>query len=213
MGARLFFEFATETGAISDDEARMSMDCVWGGLMAASHDQVSLQRFERPEVKFIGLLKSAIGSGAAYLADPAGDQPSKTVIDKGHPDGMVVKCGSEFGWRVVMNEWRPQGSCVGWVDLDAGEVYLDPTASLKAAQGMAQASEGIAETCTVLSKRMKEAGLLLRTDLKRETLTFRKKLQGARRDVLHLSIKTLQPDELELDEEDERDERDEHQQN
>jgi hypothetical protein len=52
---------------------------------------------------------------------------------------------------------------------------------------------------------MKEAGLLLRTDVQRVTLTRRKTLQGMRRDVLHLSITTLQPDEVEIDEADERD--------
>jgi hypothetical protein len=190
MGAKLFFEFAVEMGAVSEDEAQMSLDRIWKGLMTASREQASLQRFERPEVKLLEFLKSAIASGSAHLADPAG----------GHPGG------SEWGWRKgYMEEWKPQGMCVGWVDLHASEVYLDPTASIKAAQGMAPDGEGIAATTTVLSKRMKEAGLLLRTDVQRDTLTRRKTLQGMRRDVLHLSITTLQPDEVEIDEANERD--------
>jgi hypothetical protein len=94
--------------------------------------------------------------------------------------------------------WRSMGDRIGWVDLEEGEVYLDPVASHKAAAAMVGDGDAFTASVTMLAKRMDDAGLLIRTEkkagLKRQSLRWRERLQGVQRDVLVLSVTALQPE-------------------
>jgi hypothetical protein len=75
---------------------------------------------------------------------------------------------------------------VGW--LADGELYLEPEASFAAVQRFARdQNESFAVTAQTLRRRLKEKGLLAATDAARGKLTVRRTLQGARRDVLHIT--------------------------
>jgi hypothetical protein len=99
--------------------------------------------------------------------------------------------------------WRFMGDRIGWVDLEKGEVYLDPVASHRAAAAMVGDGDAFTASVTMLAKRMDDAGLLIRTEkksgLKRKSLRCRETLQGVQRDVLVVAVTTLQP-EIEEDE-------------
>jgi hypothetical protein len=56
------------------------------------------------------------------------------------------------------------------------------------------AGEGLSVTPQTLRKRLKEKGLLVSVDHKRETLTVRRRLGGSSKEVLHLSRSIVLPE-------------------
>ena len=202
LGAQLFFTFAVDARALQEYEAELSLQTIWGGLLEAGAQQQVLQQGDRPEVRFIELLKSAVASGGAHLAGRDGGPP----LGPGESIPERERESTGWGWRYNNGSYIPMGIRAGWVDIGKSEVYLDPAASYKAAGLMAADGNGISVSSPTLNKRLKEAGLLLRTDPKRKTITHRESLQGGRPDVLVLRLTTFRPEiELETDDDAEQD--------
>ena len=88
-------------------------------------------------------------------------------------------------------EWRPQGDRIGYIEDD--NLYLVPQAAYRAAQNVGGEGSGLAITALTLNKRLSERGYLRSTDRNRDTLTVRRVLESARREVLHLHPHTLFP--------------------
>jgi len=177
LGLRYFLAFAEEVGASSPDEADALWQRGWRALgevaRAQSHHQVAAE----PANRFIELLRAAISSGRAHVAGPDGEEPETP---------------ERWGWRERVGaggyepSWAPHGHLVGWVDAD--HLYLEPDASLAAAQSLArELGDSLPVGKRTLDKRLHEGGWLVSTEQKpRETLTVRRTLGGARRSVLHL---------------------------
>jgi len=87
----------------------------------------------------------------------------------------------------------PLGDCIGWVDGD--DVYLEPTAAYRTAQGAARdIGEPFAISEQMLKKRLREKDLLASIDVTRETLTVRRRICGSYKGVLHLRRSTVLPE-------------------
>jgi hypothetical protein len=138
-----------------------------------------------PARRFLDLLNSAIASGTAHVASLAGtdpDDPDRWSWRKYHVSSME-------GVRI---EWRPLGSCVGWVK--DGELYLDRDAALAEAQRLGRdTGDPLAVGGPTLAKRLHEHEYLLSTDTTYGTLYIRKRIAGVARRVLHLDADSLTP--------------------
>lgn len=185
LGWRYFLAFAQEVGAVTADEAGTLWDRAWAALGGMAGAQGGLLATSDPARRFCELLASAIASGQAHVAGPAGDPPE----DHGP---------KAFGWHLrtvgtgqhTRQEWHPQGPLVGWAAAD--DLYLDPDAAFKAAQAMAGGTgEGISVGATTLHKRLRQGGHLASVDAQRGKLTVRRTLGGARRRVLHLRVSSV----------------------
>lgn len=189
LGCWFFLRFARATRAITSEERNTLFDEAWAAIGEAAEQQEQHQRSARPELRFLQLLCSALGSGEVHLTETKG----------GRPLGNDV--ATTYGWQrnesrgLSGDGWVPKGKKIGWVDVkdgdDSHDIYLDPEASYKAAQNMAQQSERITVAEKTLRKRLSQAGLLASTDKTRDRLTVRKQLQGKRRAVLHIHSRVL----------------------
>lgn len=181
LGLETFLRFARDVGALSEAEALALWERGWAALGEAAAAQVEHVASADPTRRFLELLASAIASGRAHVASEDGTEP---------------EAPRSWGWRertvgtgdYVRDEWQPLGNQVGW--LSEGQLYLEPDAAYKAAQGAATV-EGLSVQPRTLWKRLKEKGLLVRTDEKRKRNVVRETLQGVRREVLHLRPGTL----------------------
>ena len=202
IGAELLVEFAVEIHAITPGDGAVALNTIWNGLLEASAEQAALQISDKPEVRFIDLLRNSIASGHSHLADPDGREPSEPGSWGWRFYPLRKTEDAERGGDDVTNAqgwlWRPLGDRVGWVDLDRGEVYLLPIVSYKAAAAMVGDGDALTASVTVLAKRMDKAGLLIRTEkkagLKRQSLRCRETLEGVQQDVLVVSVTTLHPE-------------------
>jgi hypothetical protein len=173
----LFLEFARDADAISEERAAELWASGWAALEEVGARQAQHQASAEPTEHFLRLLRAAIASGSCHVAGTRGESPPGPA---------------PWGWRMVAvgscrNEWRPLGKRAGW--LDGEHLYLEPEASFAAAQEMGRATgDPLAIAAVTLRKRLKERGLLADVDRARGTLTARRTVEGARRDVLVLPV-------------------------
>ena len=84
LGLRYFLNFASESGAISIEQAEEFWEEGWRALGVAASAQFQHQVADEPTRRFRELLGAAIASGQAYVADPKGNEP---------------KTPTAWGWR------------------------------------------------------------------------------------------------------------------
>src|SRR5207249_4879218 len=73
-------------------------------------------------------------------------------------------------------------------------LYLEPDAAYAAVQRLgAEVGDRIPLTPQTLRRRLKEHGVLASSDARRRMLTVRRRLEGQRREVLHLRPEALSP--------------------
>jgi hypothetical protein len=142
--------------------------------MGSNHQDVQSAdpplRFESsdPALRFLALLRAALVSGAAHVADRHEHAP-------GDPGA--------WGWRSGQGCWIPSGVRIGW--LSGADLLLDPDTSYRVAQQIA-GSERIPLSEQTLRQRLADRGLLASIDAKRETLKVRRTIEGVPRQVLHM---------------------------
>jgi hypothetical protein len=175
-GMKLFLRFAVESDAISESEAREYARRVRAGLEAMGQQQADHQVAAEPAAHFMRLVRAALASGRAHLADLDGNRPKEEP--------------AAWGWRHQFLGWSPQGRCIGWLDGDA--VYLDPEVAHAEAQKLAaDQNDALSVTCQTLGKRLHERNYLTAIDIKRKRLAVRKVCQGVRQEVWHLHAKSF----------------------
>lgn len=196
IGLRYFLSFAQDVDAISKEEAEELWKRGKRAITRAGASQAAHQGASDATVRFRELLSAAIASGRAHVAHTVGSEPEESA--------------EALGWRkrtvgtgeYQRDEWQPRGDRVGWVKGE--DLYLEPEASYRAVQAQAQGGEPISVGAQTLRKRLKEKGVLLSTDEKRQTLAVRRTIEGVKRNVLHLGTGFLFSDTSEPDKPDTR---------
>ena len=179
IGLHLFLRYARWCGALSSADACRHWHAGWKALRLAGMLQAEHHEAAEPTRHFLGLVRVALARGLAHVASAHGDLPPTP---------------SEYGWWFVADgpgeEWHPRGTRIGW--LDGEDLYLDLDASYAVAQECGRRlGEPLALTPRTLGKRLGERKLLAAVDPARESLSVRRTLDGARRNVLHLHADTL----------------------
>jgi hypothetical protein len=181
IGLASFLRFAVEKEAISQTRAEALKD-QWRRVMKeVLMDQDRQQAGNEPCRMFIEMLRGAMASGKAHVADTDGCEPRQA---------------KRWGWRedaggekLVL---RPMGDCIGWVDHD--EVYLEPQASYAVAKKMArEMGEGIPIASKTLHKRLKDRNMLTGWNEQQQEITVRRMIVGTRRRVLAIWANLLSP--------------------
>jgi hypothetical protein len=185
VGFETFLRFAVEADAVARSEVPALWARAWDGLVKSASSQSTHQADSEPATRFIELVQAAIASGRAHITGQNGDKPKEARA---------------WGWRTLTvgsgelghTEWRPCGERIGWLDEEAGSVYLIPDAAYNVAKRLgSEGGAGLAVSPQTLWKRLNERGLLKSVDQARGTLSIRRKLEGATRKVLHLESATL----------------------
>ncbi|MDP9475526.1 MAG: hypothetical protein M3R38_07515 [Actinomycetota bacterium] len=190
LGLRYFLSYAEETGAITAEEAAELRKRGWKAILEAAGTQRAHQAASEPAKRFVELISSAVASGRAHIAATSGEKPQGNA--------------GALGWRKTGGEYadgRSQGDRIGWADGE--DLYLEPEAAYRVAQREAQGGEALTVSARTTRKRLKEKGLLVSVDDKRQTLTVRRTIEGVKdRSVLHLRLSSLFSDGDEPDEPD-----------
>jgi hypothetical protein len=175
-GFELFLEFAEEIGAISHEQAvELGSRCRLALLKTAAEQQTH-QDAADPCRLYLGLVRSALSSGRAYVADR----------DGGRPADSPEACGwrRREGTNGAGDGWYPQGRCIGWVD--GLELYLEPGAAYAEANRLAGEQGGsLGVSKDTLQKRLADQRWLASAEKDRQRRTVRRTLAGARHEVLH----------------------------
>ena len=174
IGFKYFLEFAQDVGATTKNQADRLWAQGWQSLLLVGKSQRDIQEDMDPVLQVFDLLEVAVTSGQSHLVTIKGNQPE-------HPQ--------EWGWKEFgCEDWRPQGTKIGWIDQTKQAFYLDPNKALSIAQQQAKKQqETLAFTEQTIKRRMKD-GKYLQTD--RNRVTVRRLIERRRREVLFLSNST-----------------------
>jgi hypothetical protein len=174
VGLEMFLEFAQEAGALTAKAAEHIRQESENAFIAIAKDQGKELENGEPCQMFLETLTAAIGSGAAHVAATDGQQPPSA---------------GRWGWRQDQSDlanWRPQGVRVGWVEDD--DIYIEPQSAYKVVnQFFGSTAECINISLSTLKRRLKQQSKLASHDVARESVTIRRKCEGATREVLHFS--------------------------
>ncbi len=174
-GFELWLEFALEAGAIDTTEQVELVQRCEQAFHELADRQAPYHQTGDPARRFIGLLKAALASGHAHVADRKGVAP---------------ELPETWGWRRKHKgqEWIPQGPRIGWVT--GSDLFLDPIVSYHIAQAIA-GSERLTLSQQTLRHRLRESGLLVSVDEGRQMVQVRRTLERSARQVLHLKATDL----------------------
>lgn len=178
-GFETYLQFAEECGAIANAERAALADRCWDALLQVVAAQDKHHTAAEPAAMFLALLRGALVSGHAHLANRSGDEPDRSP--------------ETYGWRRnSYGNYSPRGDCIGWVDGD--DIYLEPTAAYRVVYVAGRAMGDVLPVSgQTVRKRLHEKGMLASVDVKRETLTIRRRICGVDHDVLHFHRATLFP--------------------
>ncbi len=174
-GWQVWLEFALEIGAIDPNEherlvrrGSLAMDQLAAAQEKYHHDQ-------DPAHRFFSLIRLAVSSGSAHVANRKGAAP---------------EAPQAWGWRQNprTRKWVPQGTRIGWII--KSDLFVDPETSYDVAQRLA-GNNRLPIAAQTLHRRLRERGLLLSTDQGRQMVQVRRILEGGPKQVLHFHAETI----------------------
>ncbi len=173
-GFEIWLQFALEIGAISALElAQLKQRNVkaLGELLAL---QIQYHQAADPALRFVSLLRAALATGRAHVANRLGKAPESPAI---------------WGWRPKPSGrgWVSQGARIGW--MVGSDLFLEPATSYQVARELAGTDRLVGEQ--TLRHRLRERGLLASIDGGRQMVQVRRTLEGIPRQVLHLKASVL----------------------
>ena len=151
-GWELFLEFALEVGAIAMAEREELEERSENAFALLCALQATYQATSDPAMRFMVLLKAALTSGGAHVADRRGKVPDDAAV---------------WGWQrkpKPNGRWTTRGTRIGWVS--RGDLFLDPAASYQVAQELPGSERLVGEQ--TLRHRLRESGLLASVDTGRQ---------------------------------------------
>jgi hypothetical protein len=169
-GWEIWLRFALEMGAIDQQERTGFQRKGERALSAVATLQTPYHDASDPALRFVALLRGALASGHAHLADREGKVPESPEF---------------WGWRrqPTGRGWLPRGTRIGWIT--GNDLFLEPAVSYQVARQLAGAEIAVSEQ--TLRHRLRERGLLTSIDPGRRMLQVRRTLEGHPRQVLHLN--------------------------
>lgn len=174
-GFEVWLHFASEMGAINDVERMAPKARGKRAFRELLHLQAPYHHASDLALRFISLLRAALATGRAHVANR---------------DGRTPESPATWGWRTKPSGqgWIPKGACIGWVA--GSNLFLDPEVSYLVAQQLAGADRLLVGE-QALRHRLQQRGLLASTDVGRKMLQVRRTLERRPRQVLHLRASDL----------------------
>jgi len=180
-GFESYLDFGVESLALDAPERDHLVAECWEALRESAAAQAKHHAASEPTGMFLALLRSVLTSGRAHLEAR---------------DGGVLAGAALFGWRIGASASTPLGDCIGWVDGE--DVYIEPAAAFRQVQLAGRdTGECLPISEQTLRRRLNEKGLLASVDGGRQTVTVRRSIAGASKDVLHFRRTTIFPDDSE----------------
>jgi|GEM_PF-3074977 len=188
VAAQVWFEYLRTIGSVTKPERDALIEWIRGGLFETGAAQDAVQAEANPAEIFVSNIRSVVVRGDAHLADRASNE--------------CPLYAARFGWktetRVVRDHLEqvstPKGSLIGWVDIDANAVLLDPDSAYAVAQDLGnRTGRTIPTTVNTLGKRLLDSKLIVSTEAGRVKQRIYVNKQAHR--VWHLKLSDVFPEE------------------
>ena len=155
----VYLRFACERDVLTEGDAKASFDTIREWLTELVRDQVDAQRESNPAHRFLALLLAGLGSKRFHLIDANSDNAPEPYAEAcgWHKDWLYQgnDLGQSLDWKIPANSRR-----IGFLDLAAGLVYIDPELAKIVARSMARNPGDAFESVGNFGRDMADAGLI-----------------------------------------------------
>jgi hypothetical protein len=178
-------QWAQGEGYMTSAQSLSAQKDAQDAILAAGEQQSSYLEAADPVDIFTAAIRQVLGANQGHIRTVAGGVPPKANI---------------LGWTNESSQsdfptFKSHGPCVGWIDWDADEIYIDMTSGYQ--QIRKAAGPEMSLTKQTLMKRLKDAGQLTRIDEGRQRNSIRITAEGHYRTVLSMPISsTLRQEEV-----------------
>lgn len=148
-------------------------------ILASGEKQQQYLEAADPVDVFCGLIRQVLASGQAHFR----------TINGGIPMNPTLVGWTSENSMGEMPTFKSRGPCIGWINWNADEMYLDIIAGFAIVKKVGGSEVSL--TKQTMLKRLKDAGMLVRTDETRQRNTVRITAEGHARQVLCLSLSTV----------------------
>jgi hypothetical protein len=164
-GSRVFLEFAVDTGAITEEQAKHEWEYVTYGLTLAGKQQQEVQAQEDVCTRFLRVLGGMLRGGRVALTTLGGGEP-----EHAHLWGWITSTSTNEGVMSSTNgtQTRPGGPVVGYIDASKGMVYLNVETVVAEVVKHCH-SEPLPITVSELPQQLYKRGIIAETDIERGT--------------------------------------------
>lgn len=172
-----FLAWCSQTGAVSKTKAESLLANASEEIVAAGRRQITYLENIDPVEVFAAAVRDVFGRRLGHIRTQSGGIPRKAEL---------------LGWlRQEDNQsdiptFTSYGPCIGWVNWDQGELYLNAETGYNVVKKAAGSEISLSKQ--TLMKRLKEANMLTRIDEPRQRNTVRVTAERHPHQVLSLSI-------------------------
>lgn len=150
-----------------------------GSIQKAGKQQVTYLEAADPLDIFTAAIRTIFATGLGHV---------RTT------NGGIPKGAEALGWTMMdadgdIPSYKSRGPCVGWISWKSGEMFLDINSGYTIARKVA--GNDISLSRNTFIRRMKDGGLLTRTDHARQRNTIRISAENHPRQVLAMPIKRV----------------------
>lgn len=159
-------------GYIDQKQADGFIEEMRAGILEAGNDQSRYLENADPVQIFLQALRQVLGAGQAHIRTMHGGIPLNATT---------------LGWTSEKSSgaaetYKSHGPCIGWISWDENEIFIDADNGYAAIKKVA--GPELPLTKQTVWKRLKDAGMLLRTDDNRQRNTIRVTAEGHQRQVI-----------------------------
>lgn len=171
-----WLEWAAKICKMDNSRRKSLIDSAYAALKYVAEQQSQYLQQADPCEAFVEAINQIISSHVGHLRTKGGGIPAKPEL---------------LGWTSEqssgeMPTFKSHGKCIGWIDWDQDELYVDITSAYNDIRK--HANNQMTFTRPTMLKRLKDAGLLLRTDDTRQRNTIRITAEQHPRNVLCMSL-------------------------
>lgn len=167
---------AVAAKAITAQAAAASKTEAWNSIIKAGNNQSQYLEAADPVELFMTAIQSIFAQHIGHVRKLNGGVPMKPEL---------------LGWTADQNEaiprYRSYGPCIGWIDWDTNEIAIDIAIAWPLVRKVVSNNE-LNISKQTLAKRLKEGGILTRTDSTRQRNTVRITAEDHPRQVLAMRI-------------------------
>lgn len=172
-----FLAWCHQSGAVSKAEAEALLGTATKEIIDAGKRQITYLETIDPVEIFAAAMRDVFGRRLGHIRTQSGGIPRKAELL-----GWIRQEDSQSD----VPTFTSHGPCIGWINWDAGELYLNAELGYNVVKKAAGAEITLSKQ--TLMKRLKEAGTLTRTDDARQRNTVRITAERHPHQVLSLSI-------------------------
>jgi hypothetical protein len=164
LGIETFLNFAYEIGAVASHEQWDLLQRCRAALTLQGAAQMEIQEESEDAVRFIGILRSAFGSGRVYVADGDEREVTRAPPTRAAQLGWIGRRHNhpeENGTIRKEIRWEPRGERIGYAV--NGDLWLDPEATYTAVSKIArEQGTGALRSQIRIAKALVERGYVIK---------------------------------------------------